>query len=229
MLPLKDSIIVKILPAATWILVLLNVLVFVYESSLPPDTIESFFRNACVVPESFFGLSHANQLNKLVISMFTHAGFLHIFLNMWTLRLFGDAIEVELGWAKYVALYISCGLISTLVQVATMHSSNIPIVGASGAIAGVLGAYWVLFPTAYVDTLVLVGFIVRVIKLPACIFLGLWFVLQLASGVVSLFVVTGRSDVIVGFWAHASGFVLGIALTKLSLLNTNVNSIHKPD
>ncbi len=144
----------------------------------------------------------------LLSSMFMHGGWLHIIGNMWFLWVFGDNVEDVMGPFRFVAFYLLCGLAAAGAQIATNVASPIPMVGASGAIGGVMGAYALLFPKARVHTLLFLGFYVTTIAVPAVFMLGYWFVLQLLQGLPSV----GSSQGGVAFWAHIGGFVAGVAL-----------------
>jgi hypothetical protein len=143
--------------------------------------------------------------------MFLHGGWLHLIANMWTLYIFGDNVEDTLGHGKFIILYLASGVVGCLAQLLTAPSSTVPMVGASGAIAGVMGAYFSLFPAARILTLVPVLFFV-VIEVPAYIFLGLWFLLQFFSGT---FTILGKTHVGVAFWAHVGGFAAGWLIIRV--------------
>ncbi len=148
---------------------------------------------------------------SLVTSMFMHGGWFHILGNMWFLWVFGDNIEDVMGPVRFVIFYILCGLAAAAAQIATDPSSTIPMVGASGAIGGVMGAYALLYPRTHVHTLIFLGFYVTTVAIPAVFMLGYWFVLQLLGGLPAL----GSSTGGVAFWAHIGGFVTGLALIHL--------------
>ena len=145
---------------------------------------------------------------SLLTSMFMHGGWFHILGNMWFLWVFGDNVEDVMGPWRFIAFYLLCGLAAAAAQIATDTSSLIPMVGASGAIGGVMGAYALLFPRAHVHTLIFLGFYITTVAVPAIFMLGYWFVLQLIGGLPAL----GSSQGGVAFWAHIGGFVAGVAL-----------------
>ncbi|MBI4792762.1 MAG: rhomboid family intramembrane serine protease [Deltaproteobacteria bacterium] len=155
----------------------------------------------------------ADQPNWLtpLSSMFMHGGWLHLILNMWFLAIFGDNVEEAMGFVRFVVFYLLCGLGAAAVQLFSNPAGTLPLVGASGAIGGVMGAYALLYPKAPVHLLVFLGFFVTRIVVPAYFMLGYWFFLQLLSAVPS----TGASTGGVAFWAHVGGFVTGVALVKL--------------
>ena len=147
----------------------------------------------------------------LISSMFMHGSWLHILFNMWFLWIFGDNVEDVMGPVRFVAFYLLCGLAAAAAQIATDPESVVPMVGASGAIGGVMGAYARLFPRARVHMLVFFGFFITTVSIPAVFMLGYWFLLQIIAGLPAL----GESGGGVAFWAHAGGFVAGVALSFL--------------
>jgi membrane associated rhomboid family serine protease len=206
-------------PFVTLTLIAINVLVFVYELSLG-STIDTLFRSAGVIPLEFAvrqDLPPAAPLNThystLITSMFLHGGFLHIGSNMLFLWIFGDNVEDRLGHARYLAFYLLCGLGASAVHIYFNWGSRIPSVGASGAIAGVLAGYLLLFPSATIRTLIMLGWFPLMTRVPALIMIGFWFVTQLLSGVAALGQVEQTSGV--AFWAHIGGFVIGLPLVLL--------------
>ncbi|MGQ9689170.1 MAG: rhomboid family intramembrane serine protease [Desulfobaccales bacterium] len=215
MIPLRDSIPSSRPPALGYAIIILNVLVFFGQLSLGPR-LEEFIRFFGFVPRNFFlNLGHGNvaaAILPIFTSMFLHGGWLHLLANMWTLYIFGDNVEDTLGRAKFLILYLGSGVAGCLAQLLSGPSSPIPMVGASGAIAGVMGAYFSLFPAARVLTLVPVLFFV-IIEVPAYVFLGLWFILQFVSGAFSF--LGSKAHVGVAFWAHVGRFAAGFLLLRL--------------
>lgn len=205
-------------PIVTLALIIANIAAFIYELSVP-DT-NTLFRSAGVTPLEFAtgrDLPPAAPLNSylatLLTSMFLHGGFLHIGSNMLFLWIFGDNVEDRLGHVRYLVFYLLCGLGASAAHIFFNLQSNIPSVGASGAIAGVLAGYLLLFPTAQVRTLLFIGIFITVTRVPAIIMIGFWFVTQLLSGVASL----GQTEQTAGvaFWAHIGGFVAGLPLVLM--------------
>jgi hypothetical protein len=219
MFPIKDDQPRYSTPYVNGFLIVLNILIYLFQSSLDPRSYEVFAREFGVVPShlsTFLAGSAKYPLAAIVIpfftSMFLHAGWMHVLGNMWFLYIFGDNIEDYLGHFTYLVFYILCGLFAMGTQVAVYPHSNLPTVGASGAIAGVLGAYFILYPRARVLT----WFFVFVVYIPAWIMLGYWFVLQFMAGAVTLSVEqTGRDVGGVAVWAHVGGFVAGLVMVKL--------------
>lgn len=151
------------------------------------------------------------QASNVVTSMFLHGSWLHLLGNMWFLWIFGNNIEDSMGHMRFVIFYLLCGLAAAMAQVMANPSSTIPMVGASGAISGVMGAYLLLYPRVKVFAIVPIGFFITSMALPAWVMLGYWFLIQIVSGFVSI----GQQEGGVAFWAHAGGFVAGIVLIKL--------------
>ena len=221
MVPLKDENPIKIIPYVTYILIAVNILVFIYELSLNSTQLDIFFHLFAVVPKeltaSFNGVNVHQGVPEAVTpvtSQFLHAGFTHIAFNMLFLWIFGNNIEEQLGKAKYLVFYISCGVIAVLAQWFFSAMSGVPSLGASGAIAGVMGAYILKFPQAKVVTLVPLGFFFPIFRIPAVYFLGFWFLQQALNGVASFEVTAsvGMESGGVAYWAHAGGFVAGAIL-----------------
>jgi membrane associated rhomboid family serine protease len=219
MFPIRDDQPRYSTPFVNGFLIVLNILIYLFQASLDPRSAELFARQFGVVPShlsAFLAGSPKYPLAAIVIpfftSMFLHAGWMHVLGNMWFLYIFGDNIEDYLGHFTYLVFYVLCGLFAMATQVAMYPHSNLPTVGASGAIAGVLGAYFILYPRARVLT----WFFVFVFYVPAWIMLGYWFVLQFLAGAVTLSVAqTGRDVGGVAVWAHVGGFVAGLVMVKL--------------
>jgi membrane associated rhomboid family serine protease len=219
MFPIRDDQPRYSTPYVNIFLIALNILVYLFQASLDPQSYELFARQFGVVPShlaAFLAGSPRYPLGAIVIpfftSMFLHAGWMHVLGNMWFLYIFGDNVEDHLGHFQYLIFYVLCGLLAMATQVAVYPHSNLPTVGASGAIAGVLGAYFILYPRSRVLT----WFFVFVLYLPAWIVLGEWFVLQFAAGAATLSMAPRGRDVGgVAVWAHVGGFVAGLVMVKL--------------
>lgn len=213
-MPLRDIQERKSFPIVTIIIIVINFLMFFYELSLG-DRLDPWLKNAAFVPANYFEPGNVGlDVQSVFISMFLHGGWAHILGNMLYMWIFGDNVEDRLGRLRFILFYIACGWAATLAHGYLNRESTMPAIGASGAIAGVLGAYMVLFPKARVLTLVPFGFYMSMRELPALFVLGLWFVLQLFSGVASLGARVAEGGG-VAFWAHIGGFVVGMALGKL--------------
>lgn len=182
------------------------------------EQLEAFFYLVAVIPREYaaFVGGEPVPLLKLILapfaSMFLHGGWMHLIGNMWFLHLFGNNVEDMMGHLKFLVFYLMSGLVATFAHVAVNPLSPIPIVGASGAISGVIGAYFVMFPRARVLTLVFAFFFVDIVVLPAVVFIGLWFLFQFWSGLISLAVphING-----VAWWAHIGGFIAGMVLAPM--------------
>src|SRR5579862_6714978 len=217
MLPIRDDQPRYSTPWVTWFLIGLNLVIFLIESTLDPRSLNLVIHQFGVVPyhlAAFLGGSSRFPLPVVVLpfftSMFLHASWVHVIGNMWFLYIFGDNVEDWLGHFKYLVFYILTGLIAMATQVAINLHSTAPTLGASGAIAGVLGAYFILYPRARVLT----WFFVFVVWVPAWIILGYWFALQFLSGTATALAVRGQNMGGVAFWAHVGGFVSGALLVK---------------
>jgi membrane associated rhomboid family serine protease len=212
MIPLRDSNPRRTFPYVTYGLVALNVLAFLWELSLGRNLEPSLYAIS-FIPARFWITGHwAADLLTIVASMFLHGGLLHIGSNMLYLWIFGDNIEDRLGHGRYLIFYFACGFLATFAHAFFSPGSRVPAIGASGAIAGVLGAYLVLFPHARVLTLIPIFFFIMLRELPAVLLLGVWFVLQLFSGVGSLGVTDAQDLGGVAYFAHIGGFVAGMLL-----------------
>ena len=192
------------------ILVVINVLVFFWEISLGRQ-IEPVLFNVAFVPARFWYLPGALLPNMITmfVSMFLHGGWLHLGGNMLYLWIFGDNVEDRLGHGRFLFFYLGCGLVAALTQVALSPDSTVPTVGASGAIAGVLGAYLISFPRSRVMTFIPLFIFPWIVEIPAVAYLIIWFAMQLLSGLVSL----GQTEAAMGgiaWWAHIGGFVAGL-------------------
>jgi len=207
MFPIRDHNPSGCTPYVTYALIALNVGIFLSYWPLftEPDKLNFFFREWAMIP---LLVSEAGTYHTLVTSMFMHGGVMHLLGNMLFLWIFGDNLEDEMGHTGFLLFYIVSGLGAGLAHIMSAPGSPVPTVGASGAIAGVMGGYLLLFPRAQVDVLIIIVFLVRIIAVPAWLMLGLWFGLQLFSGL-GADPLTGG----VAYWAHAGGFVIGVVLT----------------
>jgi membrane associated rhomboid family serine protease len=208
MIPLRDVIPSRTTPLVTVGLILANAAVFVYELTLGERELSRFVDAYGLVPAS------ASPLTALT-SMFIHGGLLHFGGNMLYLWIFGDNVEDRMGHDRFLVFYLACGATASALQMLASPQSRVPMVGASGAIAGVLGAYLVMFPRSRVLTFVPLAFFFRIVEVPALVLLGLWFVLQLLLGLSALSATAADDLGGVAFWAHAGGFVAGMALVPL--------------
>jgi len=220
-IPLKNMDPRRSVPVVTLLIIAANVLVFLYQISLPPAAADTFVRTWGLVPSkiqlALAGRHYtlANALIPVFTCMFLHGGFLHILGNMWFLWIFGANVEDRLGALPYLLFYLVCGIGSGLTQAAFSWGSRIPSIGASGAISGILGAYIVLLPASRILTLVPLFIIWFTVRIPAIVFIGLWFVVQFLSGVGSLGPQGAANAGGVAWWAHIGGFLLGVVLARI--------------
>jgi membrane associated rhomboid family serine protease len=203
MIPLRDIIPSRTTPYVTIALVAINALAWFYEISMPERTLQSFLSTYGVVPARF-------EASTLFTSMFLHGSWMHVIGNMWYLWIFGDNVEDRVGHGRFVVFYLLCGIGAALAHVAAESTSLLPTIGASGAIAGVMGAYFVLYPRSRVLTLIPLIIIWEIVEIPAIFLLGFWFVMQLFSaGAVAVTANTAGGGV--AFVAHIAGFIIGAA------------------
>lgn len=210
MIPLRDVNPRHGVPVVNIALIVANVLMFLWELSLGAR-IEGTLSSIAFVPSEFFGGATVKESVDIATSMFLHGGWLHLIGNMLYLWIFGDNIEDRMGHGRYLIFYLLCGYAAALAHAVFNPASQLPAIGASGAVAGVLGAYLVLFPRARVMTLIPFGFFIAMRELPALLVLGLWFVMQLFTGVASIGVATAQTGGVAWF-AHIGGFVAGLVL-----------------
>ncbi|MEM3737410.1 MAG: rhomboid family intramembrane serine protease [Candidatus Bathyarchaeia archaeon] len=216
MLPLKDENPTHITPYATWSLLTINIVIFVWEVM---GGVERF-----IYVTTTFGFVPLRVLIEgdyytLLTSMFLHGGLLHLLGNMLYLYIFGDNVEDMCGSVVYLVFYLLCGVVASLMHMLTAWGSAIPTVGASGAISGILGAYVVLFPKVRIRTIIILGFIIRPILVPAYWLIGFWFIYQFLLALSA--VETG-----IAYWAHVGGFVAGVVLIKPFARRKHLHPIH---
>ena len=216
MLPLRDFIPTRRFPVLTVSIIVVNIIAFAYELLAEAGgTLEQTFYTMGVVPfEVTHNFGPAVALSFLT-SLFLHGGFMHIAGNMLYLWIFGNNVEDSMGRGRFLVFYLIAGITASAAQVLASPSSPVPTIGASGAIAGVLGAYIVLFPNARVQTLIFLGYFARMAHLPALLVLGFWFVLQLFNGLLAFGVAQAGG---VAWFAHVGGFVAGLLLVRLFTL-----------
>ncbi len=212
MIPLRDTIRSRTFPIVTYFLIGLNVFVFLVENSLPVHKLDSLVVMYGIVPARVIH-SPFTGFYTLFTSMFLHGGWTHLIGNMWALYLFGDNVEDVMGHFRFIVFYILAGVVAGLVHVLFNPLSTVPTIGASGAIAGVMGAYFILFPRSTIITLVPLFFLPLFVEIPAVIFIGFWFLSQFFNGTLSL--VTPGVLGGVAWWAHVGGFAFGLLFHKL--------------
>jgi membrane associated rhomboid family serine protease len=214
MIPLRDTVPSSSFPAVTLGLIVVNSLIFLYQINLGPNE-ERFLLQYGFVPAVYLHTSLAEPFNFLArfgpmfSSMFLHGGWFHLIGNMWILWIFGDNVEDRLGKIRFFLYYVVSGLAAVYLHYLTERTSGLPVIGASGAIAGVMGGYFVLFPHARILTLLPIFIFIQIVTVPAVVFLALWFLGQFLSGVVTSSVQMHGG---VAWWAHVGGFVAGALL-----------------
>ena len=217
MIPLKDDVPAEHFPVVNLSLILVNVLCFVYEILLRGQ-LEGFIQNYGFIPARFSAQQAAiNSLDishflPVFTSMFLHGGLLHLVSNMWMLWIFGDNVEDRMGHGRYLVFYLLCGVVAAFAQLLSQPQSLSPMIGASGAISGVLGAYFLLYPRARILTLVPIFIFFYLLELPAYFFLGFWFFMQFLQGYIHLLTVGSVAKGGVAWWAHVGGFGAGVLL-----------------
>ena len=221
MFPLRDTQPSYSKPVVTVLLIVVNLLVFLFEFSLDPYMLNAFIAQYGLIPDPRYF-----HVSAIFTSMFVHGGWLHVLGNMWFLWIFGDNIEDILGHEKFLLFYIGCGVAAALTQVYFAGDSRVPMVGASGAIAGVMGAYMIKFPRSRILTLIPIIIFFTTIELPAWVMLIYWFAIQLFSGVGSISE-TQYAQGGTAFFAHVGGFVAGMVL--ISLMGTRQRYYRRQD
>jgi membrane associated rhomboid family serine protease len=201
MIPLRDVIPSRTTPYITVTIIAINALAWLYELTLPQDQLTQFLQTFGVVPAYF-------SAPTLITSMFLHGSWSHVIGNMWYLWIFGDNVEDRVGHGRFIIFYLLCGIAAAFGQMAMDSTSILPTIGASGAIAGIMGAYFVLFPQSRVLTVVLLFFYFEIFEIPAVFLLGFWFLMQLFSaGAIAATSSTNGGGV--AFMAHVAGFIVG--------------------
>jgi membrane associated rhomboid family serine protease len=214
MIPIRTAVPSRYPPIITWVLIATNCGVFLFQQSLSPAELNEFIDRFALIPARFFASADtdltAADFLPFVTMMFLHGGWLHLIFNMWTLWLFGPTIEDRLGHGRYVVFYFCCGIAASFAQVVFNPTSTVPTLGASGAIAGVLGCYMGLFPFARIIVLVPILFLPLFFELPAMLFIGFWFLIQVLQGIADLLMPSSEGGV--AWWAHVGGFLVGLIL-----------------
>ena len=226
MIPLQDLTPRRSFPVVTLLLILANTIVFLYQISLPAHAADAFIMAYGVVPSKIqlaLAGRHYTLLQAflpLFTCMFLHGGWLHIIGNMWFLWIFGANVEDRMGPFAYLVFYLVCGIGSSVAQTLFSWGSHIPSIGASGAISGVLGAYIIFFPSSQISTIVTLFIIWFRARIPALVFIGLWFAMQFLSGIGSLGATGTAASGGVAWWAHVGGFLLGMLIAFIMSLST---------
>jgi membrane associated rhomboid family serine protease len=214
MFPIRDTVPNRTFPITTWLIIILCVIVFFFETTLPHRTLEKFIVFFGIVPVEYtkrhwHGLPLIDYISFLT-TMFLHGGWLHFLGNMWFLKIFGSKVEDRMGHRGFLVFYLISGILASAFYIYFSPRSSMPVIGASGAIAGVMGAYYVMFPGARILTLIPILIFPWFVEIPAFFFLGWWFLLQLLSGSLSLALPNAGGGV--AWWGHIGGFIAGIIL-----------------
>jgi membrane associated rhomboid family serine protease len=208
MLPLYDTVRIRSFPLVNVALIAANVLVFFYELQLSSSALKDFIFTWGLIPARLTGDPSTAWLT-IFSAMFLHGSWVHLLGNMWFLHIFGDNVEARMGKLRYLLFYLLSGVAAVLLQTYLQPDSQQPMIGASGAIAGVLGAYLISFPRARIASLVPILFIFTIVEVPAALFLIIWFLIQVYSG---LFAMQGASASSIAWWAHIGGFIFGLIM-----------------
>lgn len=209
MLPLRDNIPSRSTPLVNWTLIGVNTLVFIHQVGLMPAALNRFIYTYGLIPAKL-NLAHPSTWIPLLTAAFLHGGWFHLISNMWVLFIFGDNIEDRMGHSRYLGFYLLGGIFANLLEAIILPKSLVPAIGASGAIAAVLGGYFLLYPRARIVTVILIFLFPWVMEISAFIFLGFWFISQLYSGFLSLSMPAGASVGGIAWWAHVGGFIFGM-------------------
>lgn len=219
MFPLRDSVARTREPVVVWAIIAVNIAVFLYQLSLSERGLQIFLIQHALIPLRYLSPSWAAQyglspfdVSPFLTNTFMHGGFLHIILNLWTLYIFGPALEDRLGPARFLTLYLACGVIASITHAVFNATSSVPALGASGAIAGVIGAYALRFPYAWVRVLVPIFIFPFFFSIPAMMFAGIWFLMQVMQGTSELFFSNAGGGI--AWWAHIGGFLAGVFLLR---------------
>ena len=216
MIPLKDENPTATFPLFTILFIVINISLFAYQLSLGPTNIEPFVKRMAVVPGEILHGFAPREYATLLTSLFLHGGLLHLLGNMLYLWIFGNNIEDALGHLPFVLFYVLCGIAASLTHILLNATSDIPVIGASGAISGVLGAYLILYPRARVLAAIPIFFFIRIVRVPASFFLIIWIAFQVLQGLPSLGGDAAQAGSVAWF-AHIGGFLAGILLLPLFL------------
>ena len=233
MIPIRNAVPTRYPPVVTWLLIAINCLVFLLQNSLSPGELEELLRDFALIPARYTAALTYGDPNLSAIDlvpfltmMFLHGGWLHLIMNMWMLWLFGPAVEDRLGHSRFLLFFLGCGIAAALAQMASDPYSVIPALGASGAIAGVLGCTMALFPLSRVIVVVPILFLPLFFEVHAVVFIGLWFVLQVLQGTISLL---SPSEGGVAWWAHIGGFLAGLLIGPMLHRSERGYHIYQPD
>jgi membrane associated rhomboid family serine protease len=220
MIPIKNTVATRYPAVVTWTLIAINCTIFLFQVSLGPQELEAFLLRFALIPALYFTPYYASNLSladylPFVTNMFLHGGWLHLIMNMWMLWLFGGTVEDRLGSGRFLAFYLACGVLASLTHAIFNATSTVPALGASGAIAGVMGSYLRMFPWARLIVVVPILFLPFFFEMPAYVFVGIWFAIQVLQGTAELFMPSNGGGV--AWWAHIGGFVAGYVFALLMM------------
>jgi membrane associated rhomboid family serine protease len=233
MLPIEIAVPTRYPAFVTYALIAVNCAVFLFQVSLSPIAQEAFLYQFALIPARYFAAPAAVTSQGLLdylpffSNMFLHGGWLHLILNMWTLYLFGPAVEDRLGSARYLVFYLACGLFASIAHAFFNPTSTIPALGASGAISGVLGSFIMMFPLARLVIVIPILFFPFFFQVPAILFAGFWFLTQVTAGLAELFMPAQGGGI--AWWAHTGGFVAGVGLTPLLRQSKQAYRVYQAD
>jgi membrane associated rhomboid family serine protease len=232
MIPTGNAVPSRYPAVITWILIAINCATFLFQESLSPYELELFVREFALIPANYTGMVPGESVLSggatlpFLTMMFLHGGWVHLILNMWTLWLFGPTIEDRLGHTRYLAFYLACGLVASIAHVVFNPNSTVPALGASGAIAGILGGYIRLFPLARLVVMIPILFIPFFFEIHAFVFIGLWFLIQVFQSALELAIPSSEG---IAWWAHVGGFVTGFVLGPLLASSEQHYRVYYPD
>jgi len=218
MIPLYDTVRSRRFPFINIVLILANTVAFLYEIQMGPSALKGFIFRWGLIPSHFWNTPSSAWIT-IFTAMFLHGGWFHIISNMWFLYIFGDNVEERMGGVRYLIFYLLSGMAAGLLQAYVLPTSAEPMIGASGAIAGVLGAYLILYPRSRIASLVPILFIFTIIEIPAFLFLLFWFGSQIYSG---LFAIPGGGASGIAWWAHIGGFIFGVIMVSFFAVRRTV-------
>ncbi len=218
MIPIQNTVPSRYPPVVTWVLIGFNCGIFLFQMTLGPDELQEFLLRFALIPAIYFRPGPNADLTIIdylpfLTNEFLHGGWLHLILNMWTLWLFGGTVEDRIGSGRYLVFYLACGILASVTHAFFNPDSVVPAVGASGAIAGVLGCYLRMFPMARLVVVIPILFIPLFFEMPAIVFIMFWFLMQVLQGTADLLIPSTGGGV--AWWAHVGGFIAGLALGSL--------------
>lgn len=226
MFPLRDTVRSRTTPIINYLIIAANLLIFAAGISLGSSRYDQVVTTLGLVPARVLAHPSPGQLATFFTSIFLHGGWFHVLSNMWALFIFGDNVEDRLGHLRYLLFYLLGGLVAAIAYLLVERTSTVPVVGASGAIAAVMGGYLLLYPRARVLTLIPIFIFPWFVEIPAIVFIGVWFLTQVASGLFSLTSTDVSASGGVAWWAHVGGFLFGLLLVKVFAAGRRYRDFH---